>query len=159
MANVKAIPDGYHALTPYLTIKGASEAMGFYKQAFGAEEIFRMPGPDGKTVMHAEMKIGDSRFMLGDEWPGMTKGPITLGGSPMGLFMYVQDVDAAYQRAISAGASSVQPPTDMFWGDRYAKLTDPFGHQWSMATHLKDLTPEEIEKGQKEWLAQMGKKA
>ena len=159
MATAKPIPDGYHTMTPYLTIKGASEAMAFYTKAFGAEEIARMSGPDGMSVMHAEMKIGDSRLMLGDEWPGMTKSPITLGGSPMGIFMYVQDVDAAYQRAVSAGGTSNQPPTDMFWGDRYAKLTDPFGHQWSMATHQRDLTPEEIDKGQKEWIAQMAKKS
>jgi len=159
MANVKPIPDGYHTITPYLTIKGASEAMAFYKKAFGAEETTRMSGPDGKSVMHAEMKIGDSLFMLGEEWPGMSKGPISLGGSPVGLFLYVQDVDAAYQRAVSAGATSEQPPTDMFWGDRYAKLKDPFGHQWSIGTHKKDLTPAEIEKGQKEWMAQMGKKS
>jgi PhnB protein len=155
---VKTIPDGYHTLTPYLIARGAKEAIDFYKRAFGAEEINCMPGPDGKSVAHAELKIGDSRFMLTDEFPTMgTKGPQTLGGSPVGIFMYVQDVDTSFQRAVKAGATEVMPVKDMFWGDRYGKLRDPFGHEWSLATHKKDLTPEEIGKAAREFFSQMPK--
>jgi uncharacterized glyoxalase superfamily protein PhnB len=145
---VSAIPEGYYTITPHLIIQGAAKAIDFYKKAFGAEEMFRMPGPDGKTVMHAEMKIGNSPIMIADEFPSMgCRGPKALGGSPVTIHLYVQDVDKFYQRAVEAGATATMPPQDMFWGDRYGKLTDPFGHVWSVATHKKDLTPDQIAKG------------
>ena len=155
---VKAIPDGYHSVTPYLTLKNSGEAIDFYKRAFGAEEVVRMPGPDGKSTMHAEIRIGNSMLMLADEWPQSDcKSPKSLGATTVNLFLYVQDVDAAFNKAVAAGATAGMPPTDMFWGDRFAKLTDPYGHSWSMATHKLDMTPEEIATGQKEFMAKMGK--
>jgi PhnB protein len=143
----KPIPDGYRTATPYLTIKGAAQAIEFYKRAFGAQEGGRMTGPDGKSVMHAEIKIGDSMLMLSDEFPQMgSRSPETLGGTTGAIFLYVPDVDSAFKRAVDAGARAIMPPTDMFWGDRFGKLVDPFGHEWAMATHKEDLTPEEIRK-------------
>ena len=154
----KPVPEGYHTATPYLTIKNAGEAIDFYKRAFGAEEIVRMPGPDGKSVMHAEIKIGSSMLMISDEWPmGDCKSPKTLGGTTVNIFLYVQDVDSIFQKAVAAGAQASMPPTDMFWGDRYGKVVDPYGHSWGIATHKLDMTPQEIEKGQKEFMAKMGK--
>lgn len=154
----KPVPQGYHTATPYLTIKNAGEAIDFYKRAFGAEEIVRMPSPDGKGVMHAEIKIGNSMLMIADEWPQADcKSPKTLGGTSVNIFLYVQDVDATFQKAVSAGAKATMPPTDMFWGDRYSKVVDPYGHSWGIATHKLDMTPEEIDKGQKEFFAKMGK--
>lgn len=153
----KPIPDGYHTVNPYLTVKNAGEAIDFYKRAFGAEEVVRMTGPDGKSIMHAEIKIGNSMLMLAEEWPqGDCKSPQSLGGTSVNLFLYVQDVDSVFQKAVSAGAKSSMPPTDMFWGDRYGKLTDPYGHSWGVATHKLDMTPDEIAKGQKEFFANMG---
>ena len=153
----KPIPDGYRTVTPYLTVKSAGEAIDFYKRAFGAEEVVRMVGPDGKSVMHAEIKIGNSMLMLAEEWPqGDCKSPKSLGGTSVNMFLYVQDVDSAFQKAVSAGAKASMPPTDMFWGDRYCKLVDPYGHSWGIATHKLDMTPEEIVKGQKEFMAKMG---
>ena len=144
MSNVKAIPDGYHTVTPYLAVRGAAKALDFYAKAFGAEERFRMPGPNGK-VMHAEMKLGDSMIMLGDEAPERgAPAPPTLGGTPVGLLLYVHDVDARFERATRAGCTTQMPPTDMFWGDRMCKLSDPFGHSWSIATHREDVSPEEM---------------
>ena len=146
-SSVKPVPDGYHTLTPHLVVKGASQAIDFYKKAFGAEEISRAPGPDGKSLMHAELKIGDSRFFLVDEFPDMNcRGPQTIGGTPVTLHVYVEDVDAAFNQAVAAGAQVRMPLADMFWGDRYGVLADPFGHAWSMATHKEDLSPEEIGK-------------
>ncbi|HET7875356.1 MAG TPA: VOC family protein [Methylomirabilota bacterium] len=144
---VKPIPDGYRTVTPYLTVKGAARAIDFYKRAFGAEELMRMPGPDGQSVMHAELRIGDSLVFLSDEFPQSScRSPQTLGGTTTQIFLYVEDVDAVVKRAIGAGAVATMPPTDMFWGDRYAKLTDPFGHDWGVATHTEDLSPEEVGK-------------
>jgi len=141
---VKPIPDGWHTVTPSLTVRGAARAIEFYKQAFGAKETMRMPGPEGK-IMHAELKIGDSVVMLNDEFPDMgTRSPESLGGSPASLFLYVEDVDAAFDRAVKAGAQVAMPVQDMFWGDRFGRVIDPFGHGWAMATHKEDLTPEEI---------------
>jgi PhnB protein len=155
---VKPIPPGYHTVTPYLTVKGAAQAIEFYKRAFGAQEVERMPGPDGKSVMHAELKIGDSIVMLSDEFPQMgTRSPQTLGGSSGYLFLYVSDVDAAFKRAVDAGAKATMPPADMFWGDRFAKVSDPFGHEWGMATHKEDLSPEEIRKRGQAEMAKMAK--
>jgi len=140
----KPIPDGMHALTPHLVCAGAAAAVEFYKKAFGAVEISRLPGPGGK-LMHAMLRIGDSPFMLVDEWPEMgALGPKSLKGTPVTIHYYVTDVDAAVARAIAAGAEVTMPVTDMFWGDRYGLLRDPFGHQWSVATHMRDLSHEEI---------------
>jgi uncharacterized glyoxalase superfamily protein PhnB len=137
---VKAIPDGYHTVTPYLAIRGAAEAIEFYQRAFGATETCRMPGPDGR-LMHAEIRIGDSNVMLGDECPEMgALSPLSRGGATGGLCLYVPDVDASFGRAVGAGATVKMPPMDMFWGDRYCKVVDPFGHEWSLATH-KPSTP------------------
>jgi PhnB protein len=143
---VKAIPDGFHAVTPYLTVRGAASAIDFYKRAFGATEILRMPGPDGK-IMHAEITIGDSRVMLADESAvAGTQSPQALNGTACGVFLYIEDVDATFKQAIKAGGKEAQPVQDMFWGDRFGKMTDPFGHKWMLATHIEDVTPEEMGK-------------
>ncbi|MET0718632.1 MAG: VOC family protein [Pseudoxanthomonas sp.] len=142
--SVKAIPDGMHSLTPHLVCAGAAEAIEFYKQAFGAVEEVRLPGPGGR-LMHAMVRIGDSPLMLVDEMPEWkTLGPKALKGSPVVIHLQVEDVDVVFARAIEAGATVVMPVADMFWGDRYGQLTDPFGHSWSVATHKRDMTPEEI---------------
>jgi PhnB protein len=152
---VKSIPDGYTTITPVLTLRDAARAIEFYKRAFGAEELFRMPGPDGK-LMHAERKIGTARLMLGEEAPERDcRSPQALGGTPVQFYVYVEDVDAAFKRAIGAGAKEAMPVADMFWGDRVGGLVDPYGHKWSLATHKADLTPEQMEKGQKEWMGTM----
>ena len=155
---VKSVPDGYHTATPYLRVRGAAKAIEFYKKAFGAEETVRMPGPDGKTVMHAEMKIGDSVIMLGEESKEMNApSPQSLGGSGSGVHLYVRDVDAFVARAVAAGAKLAMPLADMFWGDRYGKLTDQFGHEWSVATHNEDPTPQQIDERAKAFFAQHAK--
>jgi uncharacterized glyoxalase superfamily protein PhnB len=155
----KAIPEGYHTLTPYMTVHDATRAVEFYKQAFGAVEKGVMKSPDGK-IMHAELRIGDSLFMLADEFPQFgSLSPQTIGGSGMGLHIYVEDVDAAFDRAIGAGAAVEMPVADMFWGDRYGKLVDPFGHKWSIATHTRDLSMEEIEEAQEEFMSRLPKSA
>lgn len=142
--NVRPIPEGYHSVTPYLVLRGAAEAIEFYKKAFGATEVFRMPAPNG-ALAHAEIRIGDSQIMMCEENPEMgAQSPQALGGSPTNLFLYVEDVDRAYQRAVDAGATAAMPPQDMFWGDRYGKLVDPYGHEWSMATHVEDVSPEQM---------------
>jgi PhnB protein len=141
---VKAKPDGMHTATPHLVIAGASEAIDFYKKAFGAEEMARLPGPDGK-LMHGMIRIGDSPIMLVDEMPNWNiLGPKALKGTPVTIHLYVDDVDAFADKAVGAGAKVAVPITDMFWGDRYGVLEDPFGHKWSVATHKQDLTPEQI---------------
>lgn len=144
MAQVKPIPQGYNSVTPYLVVSDAARAIEFYKQAFGAKEVVRMAGPDGK-IGHAEIKIGDSMLMLSDEMMG-NRSPHTLGGSSVSIFLYVEDVDSVFKRAVDAGAKSDMPPTDMFWGDRFGKLTDPSGHLWALATHIEDVAPEEMKK-------------
>ena len=146
----KPVPDGFHTVTPHLTMKNAGEAIEFYRKAFGAEEIARMPGPGG-SVMHAEIRIGDSPIMLNDEFPEHgARGPKTIGGTPVSIHLYVNDVDALFDRAVKAGAKVTMPIADMFWGDRFGKLEDPFGHQWSLATHKEDVTPEECMQRAKE---------
>ena len=141
------IPAGYHTITPCIVVKGAAEAIAFYIRAFGAEEISRAPSPDGSKIMHAEIKIGDSRIMLSDEFPEMAcLSPLTIGNTASSLHIYVEDADAAYQRAVDAGATSTMPLADQFWGDRFGMLKDPFGHNWSIATHQYDLTEEELAK-------------
>ncbi len=151
----RAIPDGYHTVTPYLVVPDAGKAIEFYKKAFGAEELVRMPGPNGKGVMHAELKVGNSMVMLGDEMPGGgCVSPKTLKGTTMGLHIYVENVDAAWKRAVDAGAQIAMPLMDMFWGDRYGKLTDPFGHSWSLAQHKEDVSPEEMGKRAAKFMAE-----
>jgi PhnB protein len=156
---VNAIPTGYHSLTPYLVVNDGSKAIEFYKQAFGAKEINRMAGPGGK-IGHAEVKIGDSIMMLSDEMPGSgNRSPQSLGGSPVSIFMYVENIDSAFDQAVKAGAKADMPPQDMFWGDRFGKLTDPFGHQWALATHVEDVAPQEMEKRAKAAMAKMAQGA
>src|SRR5262245_52996356 len=146
MPTVKAIPEGFHAVTPYLTLNDTAKAIDFYKRAFDATEIMRMPMPNGK-IGHAELRIGDSVIMLADEMPGGEgRAPQSLGGTTAGVFLYVKDVDAAYRKAVDAGAKATMQPQDMFWGDRFGKLNDPFGHSWSLATHKEDVAPEEMKK-------------
>jgi PhnB protein len=154
-AKVQPIPQGYHSVTPYITVKDAARAIDFYQRAFGAKEIMRMDGPDGK-IPHAELKIGDSMVMLADEMPGNNaKSPQSLGGTTVNMFVYTEDVDHMFKQAVSAGAKVDMPLDDMFWGDRYGKLTDPFGHTWSLATHKEDVAPEEMKKRAKEAMAKM----
>ncbi len=143
-AKVKPIPDGYRTITPYLCIKGAAAALDLYKKAFGAVETTRMPGPDG-MVMHAEVKIGDSMLMLSDEFPDMGQlSPTSRGGSTSTMMLYVPDCDTAFKKAVDAGCKGTQPPKDEFWGDRFAKVTDPFGHQWAISTHVEDVSDDEM---------------
>jgi uncharacterized glyoxalase superfamily protein PhnB len=144
-STVKPIPEGMHSLTPHLVCAGAAQAIDFYTQAFGAVEQSRLPGPEGK-LMHASLKIGDSTLLLVDEMAGCAMlGPRTLKGSPVTLHLYVPNVDATVEQAVAAGARVTMPATDMFWGDRFAQLEDPFGHKWSVATHQRDVTQEEME--------------
>jgi PhnB protein len=146
MANVKTVPEGYRSLTPYLFIKGAAAAIEFYKNVFGATERMRMPGPEGR-VMHAELQIGDSILMLADESPSMgALSPQTIGGSGSLVSVYVADVDAAVAKAVAGGAKIVRPVKEQFYGDRTGGIIDPFGHIWSVATHVEDVTPEEMRK-------------
>jgi uncharacterized glyoxalase superfamily protein PhnB len=156
---VKPIPEGYHTLTPSLTVRNAERAIEFYKQAFGAEVRGGVAkGPDGK-VMHAELKIGDSVIMLTDEYPEFgSKSPQSIGDSGMGLHIYLDNVDAAFDRAVKAGASVEMPVMDQFWGDRYGKLKDPFGHKWSMATHVRDMSQDEMKNGMDEAFAKAAEK-
>src|SRR5262245_31346794 len=140
---VAPIPPGYHTVTPYLVCRNAAAAIEFYKKALGAKEKLRMEGPGG-MIAHAEITVNGSVIMLGDESPQMNqKSPQTLGGAPGGVFLYLPDVDKAWARAIAAGAKAEMPPTDMFWGDRYCKFSDPFGHNWSMGTHIEDVSDKE----------------
>ena len=156
---VQPIPKGYHSVTPYLVVQNAARAIDFYRRAFGAKEIMRMDGPNGK-ISHAELKIGDSMIMLSDEMPGIgTRSPQSLGGSTAGIFLYVENVDSVFNQAVSAGAKSDTPLADMFWGDRYGKLTDPFGHSWSLATHIEDVAPEEMKERAQQAMAKMGQHA
>jgi len=156
---VKPIPEGFNTLTPHLMVKGAAQAIDFYKQAFGAEELFRMSDPDGKRIGHAEIKIGDSILMLADEYPEMGfLSPQSLNGTPVSFMIYVEDVDAAFKRAVDAGATVMRPLEDRFYGDRVGTINDPFGHQWSLGTHKEDVAPEELEKRAAAEHAKMAKK-
>jgi PhnB protein len=147
MANKpKPIPDGYHTATPYLIVNDGARAIEFYKKAFGATELLRMPTPDGK-IGHAEIKIGDSPIMLADESPAMgARSPKSLGGSPVSILLYVEDVDKVFSQAVAAGAKVQRPVTDQFYGDRMGGVEDPFGHTWHVATHVEDVSPDEIRK-------------
>jgi PhnB protein len=143
---VKPIPEGYHTATPYLTVRDAAKAVDFYKRAFDATELHRMDTPDGK-IAHAELKIGDSIIMLSDEMPGAdTRSPQSVGGTTSAVFLYVKDVDSAFHKAVAAGARATTQLADMFWGDRYGKVTDPYGHSWFLATHKEDVAPTEMKK-------------
>jgi PhnB protein len=153
--SVKPIPEGFHTVTPSLVVKDAAKAIDYYKEVFGAEERMRMPNPNGK-IQHAEIKIGDSIIFLSDEFPNMGgKSPQTLGGHSGGIYLYVKDVDAVYEKALAAGAKSAMPVTDMFWGDRHGAFTDPFGHSWGVSTHTEDVSEEEMEKGAQAFYASM----
>ena len=155
MAKVRPIPEGYHTLTPNLVVVDARRASDFYKQAFGAQETVRMPGPDGR-VMHAELKIGDSRVMLGEEMPDMgARSPKAYQGTPVSFYLYTANVEQAWKRAREAGAKEVSALWDMFWGDRIGQVQDPFGHRWTLAQHVKDLTPEEMKREQEAFFSQM----
>ena len=144
---VKRIPEGFHTITPHLIVRNAAQAIEFYKQAFGAEELHRTSSPDGKALMHAALRIGNSNLFLCDEFPQMgAKAPQTLGGSPVTLTLYVQDADKAFNQAVKAGAEVVMPLKDQFWGDRYGVLKDPYGHSWSIASHIEDVPPAELQK-------------
>lgn len=144
--NVSPIPKGYHSLTPYLIVKGAAKAIDFYKEVFDAAELMRFPGPDG-SVCHAEIKIGDSHLMIADEMPGMGfSSPAGLGGSPVGLVVYVEDADACAAKALAGGAKVVKSVQDQFYGDRSGTFTDPFGHLWTISTHIEDVSPEELQR-------------
>jgi PhnB protein len=152
---VQPIPEGYNTVSPYLAVDDAEKAIEYYKKAFGAEETVRMNGPDGR-IGHAELKIGDSHLMLSDPFPqSSTKPPTELGGTSVSIFMYVEDVDAVVQKAVDQGATVTMEVEDQFWGDRFGSITDPFGHNWSIATHVEDLTPEEIEERGKAAMAAM----
>ena len=146
MSKPKPIPEGYHTATPYLIIKNAAKAIEFYKEAFRAKEMMRMSQPDGR-IGHAEIKIGDSPIMLADEFPEMgARSPQSLGGSPVSILLYVEDVDAFAKQAVAAGTKVIRPVKDQFYGDRSGSFEDPFGHQWHIATHVEDVAPEEMHK-------------
>jgi len=151
------IPQGYHSLTPYFTVRDAARAIEYYKRAFGAQEIMRMDAPGGK-IGHAELRIGDSVIMLGDEMPGAgNKSPQSLGGTTAGVMLYVDNVDRVFEQAVAAGGEVESKPTDMFWGDRYGRLKDPFGHSWSIATHIEDVAPQDMQRRMQEFMAEMQK--
>jgi PhnB protein len=153
-SKVNPIPKGYHTVTPGLALRDTAQAIEFYKKAFGAKEKARMPGPDGRTIMHAELQIGDSTIMVGEEMPQMGHpSPQTLNGTAVNLYVYVKNVDKAFEQAVNAGATVVMPVTDMFWGDRHGALKDPFGHSWGLATHKRDLSPKEMKKAADEFFA------
>lgn len=153
---VKPVPDGYHTVTPYIIVKGAAKALEFYQQAFGANVHICMDGPGG-AIMHAEFRIGDSQVMLADEFPQMgAVSPTTLGGTPFGICLYVPDCDAMFDRAVAAGAKVERPLADQFYGDRSGTVLDPFGHKWTIATHIEDVSPAEMKRRGEEMMKQMG---
>jgi PhnB protein len=154
---VSPIPKGYAVVTPYLAIQGAAQAIEFYKKAFGAKERMRMPGPDGR-IGHAELEIGGCVLMMADEVPGMSSSPTTLKGTPVTFLLYVKDVDASHQKAIGLGAKEMSPPLDKFYGDRMSVVADPFGHIWSLATHIEDVPPKEMAKRAAAEMAKRGEK-
>ncbi len=158
MSPVRAIPEGFHSITPTIVCKGAARAIEFYKEVFHAKEISRMAGPGG-SIGHAELQIGDSRLMLSDEFPGMANAPGPTPTTSSSLIVYSDQVDALFERAVQAGAKVEMPLQDQFWGDRYGKIRDPFGHQWGLAQHIEDVAPAELERRSKEWMAKMAKAA
>lgn len=155
---VSPIPKGYQTVTPGLAVRNAGQAIEFYKKAFGAKEKMRMNGPDGKTIMHAEIQIGNSHIMLGEEMPEMNHlSPQALNGSPVNLYVYVRDVDKVFNQAVKAGATVTMPVMDAFWGDRNGQVTDPFGHKWGIATRKRNVSAKEMKKAADEWFAQQAK--
>ena len=159
MARAKSpVPEGFHTVTPHLVVKGAAKAIDFYREAFGAQEVYRNAMPDGETIMHAQVKIGDSFVMLNDEFPEHGAfGPSESAASPVAIHLYVEDVDAFYEQAVAAGCEVLFPLTDSFWGDRYGMVKDPFHHRWSIATRVEDLTPEECaERAQAAFSSEVG---
>ena len=157
MSDAPPIPEWFKSVSVYLIVPNSEEAIAFYERALGAEAITRMKGPDGKSTMHAAMRVGDSIVMLTDENPEWNaKSPATLGGSPVSMHIYTENADAMFDRAVAAGCESVAPMMDAFWGDRYGKVMDPFGHQWGFATQKEELTPEQMEQRAREWFASMG---
>jgi PhnB protein len=157
MAKVSPIPKGSHTITPGLAVRNAAQAIDFYKKAFGAKEKMRMPGPDGK-IMHADIQIGDSHIMLGEENIQMNNpSPLSLNGSPIGLYVYVRDADKVFNQAVKAGATVAMPMMDQFWGDRAGMITDPFGHKWWLATRKHNLSAKQAKKAAEEWFAQQAK--
>jgi PhnB protein len=159
MSEVNAVPKGFHRLTPHLIVRDSRKAIDFYQRAFGAEVLGVAEGPGG-GVIHAALKIGDSMLMLNDEMPDYgALSPLALGGSPVTIHMYLENVDAAFSRAVEAGGTVAMPLADQFWGDRYGVITDPFGHKWSLATHVRDMSMEEMKRAQDEAFAKMPKSA
>ncbi len=159
--NVRPVPEGYHSVMPFITCKGADRAIDFYKKVFGATVLVKMDGPGG-MIMHAELQIGDSRIFLGDEFPGMSTAPnpqAPASAHGYGIFVYTEDVDSMMQRAIDAGSRVDMPLQNMFWGDRYGKFTDPFGHNWGVATHVEDVAPEEMQRRTEAMSKQMAQAA
>ena len=156
--SVRAIPEGYHSITPSIVCKGADRAIEFYKEVFRAKEISRMTGPGG-SIGHAELQIGDSRLMLSDEFPGMAEAPSGTSHRSSALHIYTENVDALFERAMKAGCQVESPLQNQFWGDRFARLRDPFGHSWGIAQHVEDVSPQEMEKRAAAWMAQMAKAA
>ena len=157
---VKPVPEGFHTVTPSFTFKDSLKAIAFYQKAFGAKSLGAFPSPDGKSTMHAVMQIGNSILMMGDEMPNSecARSAETTGSSPISLFVYVNDADAAFKQAVGAGAEAVTPVNDMFWGDRCGTVKDPFGYQWMIATHKRDLSEKEVQEGAKAFFAEMAKK-
>lgn len=158
MTAVRAIPEGYHSITPSIVCKGAARAIEFYKEVFHAKEKFRMPGPGG-SVAHAELTIGDSNLMLSDEFPGMSSAPAPNAQNPSHLFVYTENVDTLFDRAVKAGCKVEMPLQNQFWGDRYGKLRDPFGHEWGLAQHVENVPMDELERRSKEWMSKLSKAA
>jgi PhnB protein len=153
---VSYVPSGQHTITPHLVVRGAAKAVEFYQKAFGMTEVMIMHGPDGKSIAHAELKLGDSHIYLADEWPnGDVASPEKLSGTTVAIHIYVPDCDAVFNKAVAAGCKVIMPPMVMFWGDRFAKVQDPFGHSWSIATHVEDMTPEEMAKRGAVWMKEM----
>jgi PhnB protein len=158
MCALKAIPEGFHSITPAIVCKGASRAIEYYKEVFHAQERLRMPGPGG-VIMHAELAIGDSILMLSDEFPGMSSAPPADAPNSINLFLYTDDVDTVFNRAVKAGAKVEMPLENQFWGDRYGKIRDPFGHRWGLAQHIEDVAPEEMKKRSEAFTAKLSKAA
>jgi len=150
------VPESFHTITPHLVVNGVADAIAWYTKALGAHELLRNTGPDGTSIMHSELLLGDSRFFVVDEFPGATVSPTSLGGSPITLHLYVEDVDGLFQRAVDAGAQVLMPVADQFWGDRYGILTDPFGHRWSTASRIEDLSPKALQARAAAWVKERG---
>jgi PhnB protein len=146
------IPEDFHTITPQLVVKGVAQAVAWYTKAFGANELLRNTAPDGESIMHSELLLGDSRFFVVDEFPGSMTSPATLGGTPVTLHLYVHDVDALFAKAVDAGATVLMPVADQFWGDRYGMLADPFGHRWSIASRIEDLSPRALQQRAATWV-------